>query len=326
MIGELMRQGFWWDPMTSTVRYALRRMRRSPGFTLGVILSFALGIGANTAMFGIIDRLLLRPPAHVVDADRVRRLMVERLAPETGTHATVEMLSYPDYVAFTRARTFASVAAINTRPVTAGRGPAVRRYQAGVVTGNFFSLLGARSALGRFLGPDDDRVGAPGVAVLSYESWQGEFGGDRGVIGRTLDFGYGPYVIVGVAPKGFTGVDLRRIDVWLPLRPVAARTMGTVWATSPGMNWLRVVARLAPGVAAQTAEAEATLLHRQGRAEQIGRGRYDPAVRVVATPLIAARGPLASRESKVATWLAGISLLVLLIACANVANLLLARG
>jgi predicted permease len=317
-----------WEVVVDSVRYALRRMWRSPGLTAGVALTFALGIGANATMFGIVDRLLLSPPAHVEDADRVVRIMVDRYNRYTDTRGTSDVLTYPDYLDLTGARAFSSVAAIagaESGKITVGRGAEARQLGSNQVTGNFFSLLGARPALGRFFGPEEDAAGAPGVAVISHGAWQRMYGGDRGVLGKMLDFGYGPYTIVGVAPRGFTGAGLRGVDVWLPLRTTAAHTSPYCLKTR-NCHWLRVVARLAPGVAAQTAEAEATALYRRGWAEHDDQNLVDPQASVATASLIAARRPGVSSESQVALWLAGISLIVLLIACANVANLLLARA
>ncbi|MGH7480806.1 MAG: ABC transporter permease, partial [Longimicrobiales bacterium] len=316
-----------WEVVTDSVRFALRRMRRAPGFTAVVMLTFALGIGANATMFGILDRLLLSPPAHVADAGGVKRLMVERYVPFTGTREIQDHFSYPDYVDFTRARSFSAVAAHGERRLTVGQGRDALRVDASLVSGDYFSLLGVRPALGRFFSADEARVGGAGVVVLSDAFWQRQFGGERAVLGEVLDFGYGPYVIIGVAPRGFTGEDLDRVDVWLPLAPTTARMRGdTDWIDRRTWYWLRVVGRLAPGAVPSTAEAEATTLHRLGRAEAIEAGDYDAKVEVLAAPLIHARGPLASEESAVATWLAGVSAIVLLIVCANVANLLLARA
>jgi predicted permease len=313
--------------LRGSVRGAARALFRSPSLTLGIVLSFALGIGANAVMFEVVDRLLLSPPTHVANADRVKRLMVDRISPNTKTRETTDVMSYPDYMDFTRVHGFASVAAFSKRTLTVGHGLSARRYDATLVTGKFFSLLGVTPELGRLFGSADDKPGAPGIVVISHAVWQNDFGGDPHVVGRTIDFGHGQYVITGVAPPGFTGMDLARVDMWLPLRVASSQMWSSwQWVDNRNMNWLRVVARVAPIVPVQTADAEATLVHRQGRGEQIGEGKYDPKVRVIAAPLIAARGPLASPESKVAQWLAGISLLVLLIACANVANLLLARA
>jgi predicted permease len=310
------------------LRFAFRRMRRAPGFTAAVMLTFALGIGANATMFGIVDRLLLRPPAHIAHPGDVVRLTVDRFNHYTGTRATTAVVSYPDLQQWARGRSFSSVAAVSgggAREFTVGRGADALQLRFEQASGNVFSLLGVRAALGRFFGPDEDAAGAPGVAVLGYGAWKRIYGGDPAVIGRTLDFGYGTFTIVGVAPEGFTGVDLAPVDVWVPLRTVGALMSPGCW-DQRNCNWIRVVARLAPGVPAATAEAEATTLYRAGWADYQEPDLIDPTARVVAAPLIAARGPDPSSESRVALWLAGISLLVLLIACANVANLLLARA
>lgn len=320
----------WMDVLQSfaeSVRYAVRGMRRAPGFTAGVVLTFALGIGANATMFGILDRILLRPPEHVVDHESVRRIAVNTLNRNTGERGPSEYLAYLDVQDFTQAGAFAKVAAYGGRELTVGRGLEAQRLETRLVTGEFFPLLGVRPALGRLFTPAETRLGGPRIAVIGHELWRRQYGSDPSAIGRTIDFGQGPWEIVGVAPKGFTGADLERVDLWLPLEQAQeALTGGTYWRESRRWWWLRSVARLAPGVDLQEAQTEATLLHRQGRHDEIAGGDYDATVQVLATPLIVARGPDASEESVVAKWLAGVSLLVLLIACANVANLLLARS
>jgi predicted permease len=328
----------WWQD----VRYAVRRIGRWPGLTAAIVLTFALGIGANATIFGIIDRLLLRPPEHIVKAEQVKRLVTEpddaarrasgteRLValPDAGRREIDPVVTYPDYLDFAEAPAFASVTAYTERLLFVGRGDDAHPLQAQLVTGSFFVTLGVRPTHGRFFGADEDRAGADGVAVISWRMWREQFGGDRSVLGRTLDFGYGPYTIVGVAPAGFTGAELGAVDLWLPLQTTMSQMMSAAgWerrTTSRNMYWLAVVGRLAPGVAPEAAESQATTLFRNARSDWPEDDRFRNA-RVVAAPLIAARGPLASDESAVATWLAGVSLLVLLIACANVANLLLAR-
>ena len=140
-----------WELVTGSIRYALRRMRRSPGFTLGVVMTFALGIGANATMFGIVDRLLLSPPAHIAEPDQLKRPFVERYVSFLGERTTGNVLSYPDYEAFTRARTFSSVAGFMDRELTLGRGEDARPVKTTLVTGDFFSLLGVRPAVGPVL-------------------------------------------------------------------------------------------------------------------------------------------------------------------------------
>ena len=163
--------------------------------------------------------------------------------------------------------------------------------------------------------------------MISYGLWQQRFGGNDSVIGRTLDFGHGqPYTIVGVAPKGFTGVDIGKIDVWLPLHTALVQMGEEFWLDSEDSYFLRTVARLASGATSRQAEAEATVVHRQGRQRMIHESDYDPEAKVLLASLIPGRGPEAPDEAAVAKWLLGISLVVLLIACANIANLLLARA
>jgi predicted permease len=309
------------------VRLALRRIGRSPGFAAGVVLTFALGIGANATMYGIVDRMLLRPPAHIADADRVRRIWIEREDRARNTRGVNEVLGYAQFRDLLAARSFSGIAAYSGQELTVGRGEDATRLRGGLVTGKYFSVLGVRPELGRLLGESDDRVEAPRVAVLGREAWLRHYGGRPETIGSTIDFGEGPYTVVGVAPAGFTGVELSPVDLWLPLVPAGVDLNGNdEWMEHRGWNWIELIGRLAPGVTPEAAAAEATLLHRAGESERIEAGNYDPRASIVAGPVIAGRGPTESPESLVAKWLVGISLIVLLIACANVANLLLARS
>ncbi|HET7321457.1 MAG TPA: ADOP family duplicated permease, partial [Longimicrobiaceae bacterium] len=319
------RWGEGWEVVQQSIRLALRRMRRERGFTAAVVLTFALGIGANATMFGIVDRLLLTPPAHVTHPEQVKRLLVEQRNRFTDSRTPTDVIAYPDYEAMAKAKGLSAVAVVSNREITVGRGQNASRHNADLVTGDFFSLLGVRPEMGRFFGPAEDRIGGPSVAVISHGMWQRVYGGRHDVLGRILDLPTGQYTIIGVAPEGFTGMDLRHVDLWLPLLPTAYRTNPYCIETG-NCNWLRAVARLAPGATPEAAAAEASGLLLQSRHEDIEAGHYDAKARVIAAPLMAARGPLASKESRVARWLAGISLLVLLIACANIANLLLARA
>jgi predicted permease len=306
--------------------YAVRGLLRSPGFTAAVVVTLALGIGVNATMFGIVDRLLLSAPAHVKDAGQVRRLYAHMRSYLFGGVIYQASLSYLDFADWQEARSFASLAAYWTNEVSLGRGVDAVRVNWGLASASFFRLLGVEPALGRFFDESEDRPGAAGVAVLSYGLWQARFGADPSVLGRTLDIGKGSYTVIGVAPRGFSGVDLKQVDLWAPLHAQSIERETDGWKRTRNYYWIEVIARLSPGVSVEAAETEATHLHRIGRAEEIERDRYDENVTVVAAPIMEARGPNASRESKVSALLAGVSLVVLLIACANVANLLLARG
>jgi predicted permease len=191
-----------------------------------------------------------------------------------------------------------------------------------LVTASFFSVLGVRPELGRFFGADEDSVGrAAHVAVLSREFWMRRFGADRAVLGKTLQLGRNVYTVIGVTPQGFTGIDLEVPDLWLPLTAAAPEVMGPD-ALGPGFFWLSgVVARLRPHVTPEQAAAEATAIY---RSDYVQSG--DSTGTVSLGSVHEAIGPLASRDAKLSVWLGVMCAIVLLIACANVANLLLARA
>ncbi len=166
--------------------------------------------------------------------------------------------------------------------------------------------------------------GAPGVVVLGYGYWRRHFGGDTTVLGSTLNIGNGAYTVIGIAPRGFTGAGLTPVDVWLPFRAASKEVFDhDVWKTERHWYWLDITVRVRPDVSADAVRAELTTIHRRARSED---ERSDDAASILAAPLILGRGPRAPNETVVSRWLAGVSLIVLIIACANVANLLLARG
>src|SRR5437867_4305339 len=157
------------------VRYALRTLARSPGLSLAAVLTLGLGIGANSAMFRVVDRLFFRPPPHVVDPDRVVRVSVTRTDPRWGA-ITGGIGTYPDYVAFrARMRGFLTVAASMGASFNLGVGEHARRVTAELVSASFFPVLGVRAERGRFFTEEEDRVGRPAyVAVVSHAFWRGE--------------------------------------------------------------------------------------------------------------------------------------------------------
>jgi len=308
--------------MFHDLRYALRTLARSPGLSLAAVLTLGLGIGANSAMFGVVDRLFFRPPAHVVDPDRVVRLYVTTTIPSWGTN-TSPIGTYPRYEDLRdHARSFTAVAAYGERRFSLGLGPQAEPVTGRMVTASFFSVLGVRPELGRFFGADEDSVGrAAHVAVLSREFWVRRFGADRAVLGKTLQLGRNVCTVIGVTPQGFTGIDLEVPDLWLPLTAAAPEVMGPA-ALGPNYFWLSgVVARLRPGVNPEQAAAEATAIY---RSEFVQTG--DSTGTVSVGSVHEAIGPLASRDAKLSVWLSAMCAIVLLIACANVANLLLARA
>src|SRR5438477_528837 len=302
------------------LRYALRTFARSPGLVAAAIVCLALGIGANATIFGVVDTLLFRPPAHVKDPGQVVRLYFRTHSPTFGTF-TSSVRSYALYKLIRdSAHAFSEVAALaGTRATSLGRGPEAREAQVDLVSGSFFSLLGVKPALGRFYGVDEDRLGGAQVVVLSDAFWRREFGGDAGVLGRALRLGQNLYTVIGVAPKGFTGVNLEVVDVWAPLAVATPDVMG-------GASWLNhqsffvaILGRLRPGATAAQATREATAAFRVDAA-QVPDWHLDPDDTALLGPVQQARGPEMSRDAKVSTWPAAVSAIVLLIACAGVAT------
>ena len=326
------RRTAWLDDLRQDLRHAARGLRRTPGFTAVVVLTLALGIGANAIIFGIVDRLLLRSPAHVKAADEVVRIYFREKAPALtpgGGVRTTPMASYAMITALQQeVPSLESVAGVSiTWPHTMGRGPEAREVDVSLVTGNYFPLLGVRPALGRFFLPEEDResIGTP-VAVVSHNFWRRHFGGDPNAVGQQIRLSTKVFTIVGVAPPGFSGIDLYNVDVWAPVSALAAEDSGPDWATNPGSLWIRAIGRMKPGATPDRVNMEATLVLRR-KVQEWNQSWRDPQGQAVSGPLIAARGPAgAPREAKVSLWLAAVSGVVLLVACANVANLLLARA
>ena len=325
-----------------TLRHAFRSLRRAPGFTLAATLVLAIGIGANATMFGVVDTLLLRPPAGVADPDRVARVYVRREVPGLGDF-TSSSATYPDYVDLRdRHPQLAAVAAFASARVPYGRGSGARELRAVFASRSFFPLLGVRPAAGRFFAADEDDPARPvRVAVLDHGFWRREFGGDRAVLGRELTLGDHRYTVVGVAPEGFTGVDLAPVDLWLPIAAADPLAASAEAFTSRNWQWMEVLARLRPGASAEGAAAAATAIRRQayaaaaaaptpgGRRVAVvrdGRRGGDDEATVVLGPVVRDRGPDRSRAATVSLWLSGVAAVVLLVACANVANLLLVRA
>lgn len=309
------------DSAGRSLASAVRALKRSPSFSLSIVVILALGIGANAVMFGVVDRLLLSPPQHVVDDDDVRLIYVRREF--NGQIQTGQSLTYPDYQDFLEVDAFAAVAGYRqSYPEVVGRGDGVHEARVASGAPGLFRLLGVQAARGRFFVEEDDQLGATPTAILAYEYWERMYGTDPDVLGRTLDIGLTTHTIIGVAPPGFTGPELAPVDVWVPVTLRASSTC----LQSRGCYWLNAVARLAPGATVEAAAAEANAAHLAGRAELIAQDRYDANAEVLLSPIIAARGPTPAREAQVATWLAGVSLVVLLITCLNVANLLLAKS
>jgi predicted permease len=319
----------WMDRLSGVgqdLRHAVRSLAREPGFTLTVAITLALGIGANATMVGLVDRVMFRPPAHVVDAGRVVRLSLTETNPHFGSWTNTG-LAWPDYILAAEQNAFLSTAGYTDGQLTMGRGPEARPVRATLVTASYFPMLGIQPFLGRFFSAEEDVVGGgPAVVVLGHRFWRNRFAADRNAVGQGLQVGSQIFTIIGVAPEGFGGVDLNAAEIFLPIGAGAREFMGqsAEWATTRNWQWIRVVARLAPGASRESAAAQLTASYR-------GAVSTDPdTTRMTNTfgthPIAIGRSPDGPESARVTEWLALVSILVLVIACANVANLLLARG
>jgi putative ABC transport system permease protein len=287
-------------------------MRRSPGLTAAAIVTLALGIGANTSIFSLASALLLRPPPGVAAPGRVLMLRGE---PHDLSAADVA-----DYRA--QAEAFSGLAARKAWAMDLRVGNETRRINGALVGGGYFAVLGVRPALGRGFGPDEDS-GAPGahpVAVIGHDLWRDRLGADPRAIGRTIGLNGHPFTVIGVAPEGFRGPALFEEEaLWVPLGMYHEVAPALFAGLGRGAGWLSAVGRLKPGV--QAAGARSQL---EGIARRLAlTWREDRDQRVVATGL-----DEQERSGMIPYFglLAAIVGAVLLIACANVANLLLARG
>jgi predicted permease len=325
----------WMDHLQQDVRYAVRGLRRSPGFSFGVIATLALGIGANAAMFSVVDRLMFRPYPMLRDPATVHRVYLrwnERGTLRTGTGT--EYTRYLDFQKWTSS--FSDFAAFFPTTRAVGSGETTRERDIAAVSASYFSFFDAKPALGRFFTADEDvtPMGAT-VVVLSYGFWQSEFGG-RDVIGQPLQIDRLPFTIIGVTPRGFTGIteDSPRI-AFIPITTFAgSQSSGpdrVEYYTRYNWGWMEMVVRRRPDVSVDRASIDLTNAYT--RSWNVEREFFPQLAPVdiakphaIAGSLKTSAGPDAGLEARTALWVTGVTLIVLLIACANVANLFLGRA
>ena len=323
LVQEVTREMWGWNSLEALwqdVRYALRMMRRTPGFTAVAMLSLALGIGANTAIFSLIDTLMLRrlPVEHPGQ-------LVELLfkAPGQDHFNAFSLQSYQHYREYNHVFS-GLIASADTPFAVHGDGLEPEIVHGGYVTPNYFSVLGVNPALGRLIGPEDGSSESPAnVAVVSWSYWKSRFNSDRAIVGRRIMSGDVPVTIVGVAPREFVGLEpAARQDIWLPLTPHHPS-----YATT-ARYWLKLAARLKPGVSIEQARAEMSVLW-QWTIEDEFKTNDDRSVRdwkMEVQPAGAGLSRLRDQYEKPALLLMAVVSLLLLIACTNVASLLLTRG
>jgi predicted permease len=318
------------------VRYALRNLRRSPVFSVVAILSLALGIGANTAIFSLLDQVLLR----TLPVRNPRELVTLRPGPgpfRGSSRCDTDCLSYPAYRDLRdRNQVFTGILARWRLALSFSSGDRTERVRAELVSGNYFDVLGVTPALGRVFTQDDDRMvnGHP-VVVLSYGFWQSRFGGDPGVLNRAVRVNGQPMTVVGVAARGFDGVESGKgLDIMVPMAMKPLMTPNWPDLENRQSIWLTAIARLKPGVSRAQAEAAIQTVWRpilEFEAPLVPGTSQSFRDRYVKKPLIVADASKGESElrrqfSQPLVVLMVMVGLVLLIACANIANLLLARA
>ena len=324
----------WFDHLQQDVRYAIRGLRRSPGFTISAIVTLGLGIGANVAMFGVIDRLMLRPHAYLRDADRVHRVYLRyKHEDRETTHDAIEYTRYLDLRRWTTS--FSAIAAYAHGSQAIGTGEAARERVVAAVSASFFGFFDARPALGRyFLAAEDTTPVGASVAVLDYGFWKSDFVG-RNVLGEPIQIGNIKATVIGVAPRGFTGVaEDDAPAVYIPITAYAGNQPG-----EDGKNyfihyywgWMNMMVRRKAGVSVTAANADLTnAFARSWNAERAENRSLQSVAEArphaVASSLREAAGPDPGLEARTLVWVSGVAVVVLLIACANVANLFLARA
>ena len=318
-VKEEIRSAGWestLETLWQDVRYGLRQLKRNPGFTVVVVITLALGIGANSTVFSVLNGLFLR--ALPVPEP-------ERLVTFSGTN-----FSWGDYITYRdQATSFASLSTSYGFPFTANlnstRPP--QHVYGGLVTGNFLTTLGIKPALGRGFLPDEDQTSSPKpVVMLSYELWRSRLGGDREILGKAIRLNNASYTVVGVMPSDLRTVDIGIApDIWAPMATLPQLDILEAQAhpfTNPNENAFYIFGRLKRGVSRQEAIAEVNVINDRLRQTT---GKKEKQLLSLETAGVLP-GDLGKMFLGVSTVLMVVAGLVLLIACANIANLLLARG
>ncbi|MGH9752429.1 MAG: ADOP family duplicated permease [Blastocatellia bacterium] len=342
-LGYDIRGGGWLETLWQDLRFGIRMLLKQPGFSLTAVLTLALGIGANAAIFTLLHAVMMKN-LPVADPERLVRIGdgmssgVGISNPDDGKYSLFPTAAWR--LMKEKTPEFEELAAIQSgfegRPITArrDRGDAEARSVMGeFVSGNYFRTFGLRPQAGRLLTDSDDVAGAPMAAVMSYHAWQRDYAGDASVVGGAFWINTKPVTIVGIAPAGFYGDRLSSSppDFYLPIETLPVITTAP-YIHQPAVQWLYMIGRVKPGVHLPALQEKLSLLFRQYMAAN--RPFYSsengkellPKVHVVLTPGGSGIRKMQTAYGPNLQMLMALSGLVLLIACANIANLLLARG
>ncbi len=333
------------ESLVKDVRFSFRLLLKRPGFTLIALVILALGIGANTAIFTLINAVVLK----TLPVNKPDELVLFNDSASEGTRVSdgdifagrADIFSYPGYRYFREHnQSFQELSAfrhgesrVSVRRPNAQSGEAAERASAHLVSGNYFAVLGVNAKQGRVLTNEDDNAAANPAAVVSNAYWQQKLGGDPQVVGRSVMLNGTGFTIVGVMPREFFGTRVRRSpDYWVPLAFQPQIELRRPYAADNTVYWLNMIGRLKTGVSIEQAQAEANLQLRQFLTESSGSQLNDDRRRSIENSYVTlssgARGlsGLRSFYSKALRMLMVIVVMVLLIACANVGNLLLSRA
>jgi predicted permease len=334
------RSILWLEQLGQDIRYAVRQLSMAPGFAMTVILTIALGIGANTAIFTLVHAILMKslpvgdPKSLIRIGDKPDCCLGDGLQHASGDFT---IFSYPLYRSLRESTPeFAQLAAMQAdhHPVSVRRGNSTAQAEPSeFVTGNYFSTLGVGAFAGRALTDADDQPGAAPAVVMSYQAWQSDFGSDLSVVGATFYLQSHPVTVVGIAPPGFFGdrISANPPAFWIPLSAEPLLAQANSILQHPDECWLYVLGRVRPGVALVPLQEKISSHLRQWIAVQVEYQRDNhaeilPRLHVILTPGGAGIQDLQEKTGNELYLLLTISGFVLLVACANVANLLLARG
>ena len=324
----------WEDEMFQDLRYGARMLLKHKGFTTVAVLSLALGIGANTAIFSLLDALLLKP----LPVTQPEQLVVVGVQAPSQPGQSFSLFSYPVFRELREKNmAFSGMFARSGLQMSLSGGGQTERVQGEVVSGNFFSVLGVNAALGRVLTETDDQTpGAHPVAVISFNFWQRRFGADPQIVGQTISLNSYPFTIIGVTPQSFQGVEVGAApDVRIPMMmdgQVRPRPGAPIFEQR-GSWWLSVMARLKPGVSIEQAQAATDTVFQIAREPDVRRvtgettdDRNFRSLRIHLDSAKTGASNLSRQFSQPLVVLMCLVGVVLLIACLNVANLLLARA
>ncbi len=296
-------QTLWQD-----FRYAVRMLFKKPAVTIMAILTLAIGIGANTAIFSVVNGVLLRPLPYK-DPDRLAMVWMDN----SRINVSEDWHSYPNYVDYrTQTQTFEDIAMFNNMSLNLTGEGEPERIVGAHVSSNLFPLLGVEAALGRTFTAEEDVDGKDKVVLLGYGLWQRRFAGDKDILGKSIYLSGEPRVVVGVMPKGFA-FPRKETDMWIPSAP------GERTKQARGSFWIQLIGRLKPGVTVKQAQADMSTIAANIRQQNPDQEGYD-------VNIVSYHEQVVGNVKPALLVLLGAVAFVLLISCVNVANLLLARA